>query len=264
MGRTPIGMSRRAVLAAGSAALASPLLAAAPASPNLKIVSILSRKDGMTHEAFIRHWLDVHGVMARSVPGVKGFVGSEPIGPAAPGAQLFGEIDGIASIWYTDRAGIAETVKSDKGKAWLADGDTFIDRPRSRNYFTREHVIVPPPRTEGSVKRTLFIVRQPQISHAQFLDHWLGKHADLVRQVPGVIGSVFSEVESVAGGPAGAAPEIDGIAESWWSGPGTDSGGKIASPQASAWAADGDTFVDNARSRLVLCRDHVVLAPPGA
>lgn len=257
--------TRRLVLAGGISAMAAPLAAApVPAAPGMKVVSVLARKDGITHDAFVRHWIDIHGTMAKSVPGVGGFVGSEPIGGAAASSGLFGEVDGIASIWFAGPDASTAAMRSDRGKVWLADGDTFISRTSSHNFITREHIVKAGPLVDGAVKRMLFIVRRADVSRDQFLDHWLGRHADLARQVPGISRSVFTEVTGSAGGAPGVAPEIDGIAESWWTGPGTETGGKIASSQADAWARDGDSFVDNARSRLILCRDHVVIAPASA
>jgi hypothetical protein len=265
MEQNPNLMTRRAALAVSAAAAAvaaMPGAALAVDAPALKIVSVLSRKDGMTHDAFIRHWLDVHGQMAKGVPGVKGFIGSEPIGPESGATSgLLGDIDGIASVWYTDRAGVSETIGAASGKAWLADGDTFIDRGRSHNYFTREHLIVPGKRVDGGVKRTILIVRRPDLSHEQFMAHWLGAHADLARKTPGLAGCVFTEISSPAGSAAGAKMEIDGISESWWTGAGTENGAKIASPQADAWLADGDNFMDNKISRLIISREHVVIPP---
>lgn len=258
-------LSRRAFLAAGAASLSARAFAAlVPAASGMKIVSVLARKEGMTHAAFVRHWIEVHGQLAAAVPGVAGFVGSEPLAGASQSAGLFGEVDGIASIWFAGPDASGPAMRSATGKAWLADGDRFISRARSHNFITKEHVVKDGPRVDGAIKRMLFVVRRADISRDRFLEHWLGRHADLARQVPGITRSVFSEVTGVAGGPAGLTPAIDGIAESWWTGPGTESGGKIASREADAWASDGDTFVDNARSRLILCREHVVIAPGAA
>ena len=34
----------------------------------IKSLSLLTRKPGMTHEQFVKHWLEVHGPLARKVP----------------------------------------------------------------------------------------------------------------------------------------------------------------------------------------------------
>jgi uncharacterized protein (TIGR02118 family) len=264
---SPQMLSRRGILGVASllaAASTFPLLAAPePADRGLKIVSTIARKDGMSHEAFVQHWMDVHAKLAESVPGVKGFIASEIL-PSAGGVSnpVLGDLDGIASVWYQDRPSIAATLASPAGHAWIADGNSFIERTKSHNFFTREHVIVPIQRRTGAIKRTLFLVRASHVTHAQFMDHWLNVHAKLAQNVPGVAGCIFTELEPAAVGQDPAAAGIDGISESWWEGPGTETGGKIASPEASRWAADGDNFLDNARSRLILSREHVFVAPP--
>ena len=42
----------------------------------IKSVSLLTRKPGMTHAQFVRHWVDVHAPLARGVPGLRRYVQS--------------------------------------------------------------------------------------------------------------------------------------------------------------------------------------------
>ena len=42
----------------------------------IKMVSLLVRKDGMTHEQFMKHWVEVHGPLALKVPGLRRYVQS--------------------------------------------------------------------------------------------------------------------------------------------------------------------------------------------
>jgi hypothetical protein len=63
----------------------------------IKSVSLLTRKDGLTHEDFVKHWLDVHAPLAHAVPGVRRYVQShiveERTRPDIPSTDV--EIDGI-------------------------------------------------------------------------------------------------------------------------------------------------------------------------
>ena len=36
----------------------------------IKSISLLTRKDGMTHEQFMKHWVEVHAPLAHGVPGL--------------------------------------------------------------------------------------------------------------------------------------------------------------------------------------------------
>jgi uncharacterized protein (TIGR02118 family) len=42
----------------------------------VKSISLLTRKDGMTHEQFMKHWVQVHAPLAHAVPGVRRYVQS--------------------------------------------------------------------------------------------------------------------------------------------------------------------------------------------
>jgi uncharacterized protein (TIGR02118 family) len=66
----------------------------------------VTRKAGLSHEDFVRHWLEVHAPLAHAVPGVRRYVQShiveERTRPDIPSTDV--EIDGIAELWYDDRA----------------------------------------------------------------------------------------------------------------------------------------------------------------
>ena len=67
----------------------------------IKSLSLLTRKPGMTHEQFVKHWLEVHGPLARKVPGLRRYVQShileERTRPDIPSTDV--EIDGVAELW---------------------------------------------------------------------------------------------------------------------------------------------------------------------
>lgn len=73
----------------------------------VKSLSLLTRKAGMTHEQFVKHWV---------------------------------EVDGIAELWFDDADALARGFASPEGKARHADGALFIGRIKS--YTTEERVIV--------------------------------------------------------------------------------------------------------------------------
>ena len=94
----------------------------------IKSISLLTRKDGWTHEQFVRHWLDVHAPLAHAVPGLRRYVQSHIVEerrrPDIPSTDV--EVDGIAELWYDDHA----------------DGARFIGRIKT--YTVEEHQIIPP------------------------------------------------------------------------------------------------------------------------
>ena len=109
----------------------------------IKSIALLTRKDGMTHEQFVRHWVDIHAPLAHAVPGLRRYVQSHILGerkrPDIPALEV--EIDGIAELWYDDAETMARAMASPESKALHADGALFIGRIKS--YTVEERVIVP-------------------------------------------------------------------------------------------------------------------------
>ena len=109
----------------------------------IKSVGLLTRKAGLSHEEFVKHWLQVHAPLAHAVPGVRRYVQShiveERIRSDIPTTDV--EIDGIAELWYDDRAAMERANASPEAKALHADGTLFIGRIKS--FVTEEKVIIP-------------------------------------------------------------------------------------------------------------------------
>lgn len=42
----------------------------------IKSISLLTRKTGMTHDQFVRHWVEVHAPLALAVPGLRRYAQS--------------------------------------------------------------------------------------------------------------------------------------------------------------------------------------------
>ena len=109
----------------------------------IKTVGLLTRKDGWTHERFMKHWVEIHAPLALAVPGLRRYVQNhiqaERTRPDIPATDV--EIDGIAELWYDDRAAMDRANASPEAKALHADGALFIGRIKS--FITEEKVIIP-------------------------------------------------------------------------------------------------------------------------
>ena len=109
----------------------------------IKTIGLLTRKEGFTHEQFVRHWVEVHAPLAHAVPGLRRYVQShileERRRPDIPSTE--GEVDGIAELWYDDREAMARAHASAEAKALHADGALFIGRIKT--FTVEEKVIVP-------------------------------------------------------------------------------------------------------------------------
>src|ERR1700756_371765 len=109
----------------------------------IKSVSLLTRKAGLSHEEFVKHWLDIHRPPPHALPGARPFVQSHIVGertrPDIPTTDV--EVDGVAETWYDDLAAMERANASPEAKALHADGALFIGRIKS--FITEEKVIVP-------------------------------------------------------------------------------------------------------------------------
>jgi uncharacterized protein (TIGR02118 family) len=108
----------------------------------IKSISLLTRKAGMTHAQFVKHWVEVHAPLALAVPGLRRYVQShivdERTRPDIPTTDV--DIDGIAELWYDDRDAMARAVATPQATALFDDGALFIGRIKT--YTVEEKVIV--------------------------------------------------------------------------------------------------------------------------
>lgn len=111
----------------------------------IKSISLLTRKDGWTHEAFMKHWVETHAPLAHAVPGLRRYIQShileERRRPDIPATGV--EIDGIAELWYDDREAMARALASPEARALHADGALFIGRIKTFTVEEKEIVALP-------------------------------------------------------------------------------------------------------------------------
>ena len=87
----------------------------------IKSLTLLTRKAGLTHEQFMRHWVEIHAPLALKVPGIRRYVQThlleERTRPDIPSSDI--EIDGIAELWYDDAGLAAEGPRLARGQGAL-------------------------------------------------------------------------------------------------------------------------------------------------
>ena len=109
----------------------------------IKSISLLTRKPELTHGQFVKHWLEIHAPLAHAVPGLRRYVQSHIQGtrsrPDIPDHLI--EVDGIAELWYDDKAAMERANASPEAKRLHADGALFIGRIKS--FVVEEKVIIP-------------------------------------------------------------------------------------------------------------------------
>jgi uncharacterized protein (TIGR02118 family) len=110
----------------------------------IKTVSLLVRKEGSSHEDFVRHWRDIHGPLAYACPGVARYTQTEVKASSFRSdgvAALDVAVDGIAELWFPDQAALDTFNASPATRRLREDGTKFIGRQIS--FTTEERVIIP-------------------------------------------------------------------------------------------------------------------------
>jgi uncharacterized protein (TIGR02118 family) len=111
----------------------------------IKSVGLLTRKAEISHEQFVKHWLEIHGPLAHAVPGVRRYVQNHILEVRhradIPTTEV--EIDGIAELWFDDRESMARANASPEAKRLHDDGALFIGRIKS--FVIEEKIIIPKP-----------------------------------------------------------------------------------------------------------------------
>jgi uncharacterized protein (TIGR02118 family) len=106
------------------------------------------------------------------------------------------------------------------------------------------------------IKRVSLIRRRDGMTKSEFIAHWTGPHADIVRQLPNVLGLRFGAVQSWNPESAG----WDGIGEVWFASMEDAAQAFATEPYASQLVADRKLFLGEAQSCFV--EEFTVIAPP--
>jgi len=106
----------------------------------IKLVYCITRKPGLSDEEFFHYWKNVHGPLGARIPGLRRLVQSHTL--AEPGKTESPEYDGMAELWFDDRAALATARDSAEWQASTEDERNFIDPGKVALFLTEEHEIV--------------------------------------------------------------------------------------------------------------------------
>jgi uncharacterized protein (TIGR02118 family) len=106
------------------------------------------------------------------------------------------------------------------------------------------------------IKRVSLVRRRDGMSREEFLAHWLGPHADIVRQLPGLRGLRFGIVQRWT--PDDAA--WDGVGELWFDSVEAADAAFATEPYAGMLVDDRKLFMGEAQSCIV--EERTAIPPP--
>ncbi len=97
----------------------------------IKMTMFLKRKEGMSHEDFVKHHIEVHGPKFRSIPEAERhclrYIQTHPV-RLHQGAVSNADYDGTAELWFDNEAGMQAVLTSDTYRdVVFPDEQTFLD-----------------------------------------------------------------------------------------------------------------------------------------
>jgi uncharacterized protein (TIGR02118 family) len=108
----------------------------------VKAVWRMRRKPGVSLGEFRRHWIEIHGVIAAKIPGVRRYVQSHVIDEAYTYAEP--RWDGVAQLWWDSPAALSDALKTPQFKEDMRDGEEFIDGGSISFFLAQEYVVMTP------------------------------------------------------------------------------------------------------------------------
>jgi uncharacterized protein (TIGR02118 family) len=142
--RTLIGLAGLAACASAAKMVlsAGPESGAPQGNSMIKRASLLARKPEISHEEFVKHWVEVHAPMARACPGISRYtltiIKSSSARKDVAAFEI--QVDGIAELWFKNEAAFDLYQNSPATKRLRDDGATFIGR--EIDFVTEEKVVI--------------------------------------------------------------------------------------------------------------------------
>lgn len=87
----------------------------------IKMVDLLVRKDGTSHEEFVDYWLGEHSELAKELPGLRKYVTSVPNDPEKAG------YDGLLELYFDSTVDMKAAFDSDVGRRVQEDAAEFVN-----------------------------------------------------------------------------------------------------------------------------------------
>lgn len=179
--------------------------------PYLKRNAFMKKQAGVSHDRFVREWVEVHGPMMARLPGLAALVLNVVDRDRSPDADF----DGFTEFYYRSEAAHDDSYRSrdpQLQEELQRHARSFLD-PAMR-IFTREVILrdfdgaYPP----GAVKRIGLVTRKTDRERTAFLKDWRDIHGPEANRQEGLIRYTLNMKV------ARLSPDIsyDGFAELWW------------------------------------------------
>jgi uncharacterized protein (TIGR02118 family) len=114
-----------------------------PTNPSMAhLVEFVTRKPGMSVEAFQRHWSAIHGPLGAKIPMVRRYVQCH-VRPSAYRDGRQPPYDGVAEVWFDSTDAMRESATTQEYREVRADEPNFIDASRPVPFIiTRDYAVL--------------------------------------------------------------------------------------------------------------------------
>lgn len=182
---------------------------------------LIRKKPEWTPEEFRRYWREHHGALAAKLPGLRRYEQNHVVDSVQRGFTYPRgpeQLDGFSMLWFDSEEAMRGAMKSDAGRALIADENHFIGDLR---IVTIDQVeVIPCANDRPIIKRMSLLRRLPDVSPERFKHEWREEHARLVKRVDGVRGyrqNLIVSREVPKGNPVEYERlPVDGIVELWF------------------------------------------------
>jgi uncharacterized protein (TIGR02118 family) len=183
-----------------------------------KVVWIARYRDGMPREAASRYWQHTHGAIAAKTPGLDRYIQNHAVAPIHTEGDQKLLFDGYSVAWYKDWETYDASTDTPEWRALEADSENVFDN----SFFPGMSAVLDELtlRNGSGDFKVSFVVRfKAGLSKDEGLSYWRGKHADLVRGIPGLeryVQNYAIRPLDPEGTPLGMPLRFDGFEECWF------------------------------------------------
>ncbi|WFN95642.1 EthD family reductase [Edwardsiella ictaluri] len=222
-------------------------------------MGIVSRRQDLSHEQFLHHWREVHAPIVCAMTGIRRYQQNRVVDYRQHGIQFAHDehetlkADGFSELWFDDLYAMQRGITS---QADAAQGDLALFTQFCPVLILLKREVIPLPDghpTHPLLKRITFLRRKTGISAETFQKEWFGPHAEMVKQMPGVVGYnqniILDRLMDGVSVPYDGYP-YDGIVEFWFADLASLEA-SFASPAYALTAAHGQTFIATMTTFLV-------------
>lgn len=159
----------------------------------LKRFGLIKRLPGLSRAQMSAYWRNTHGPLVANVETywdfTEKYIQNHPLDIATERVPR-PEFDGVLESWQRAGGGQGGLFAETDGyrKIMRPDEENFVDRPASLSMLASANAIVKGPRV--GVKLLSFNLRNPAITHAEFVRYWRDVHAPLIC-APGGVSQFF-------------------------------------------------------------------------